>query len=175
MVKNTAVNYWEQIEGIFRNKNIYELLKKRLMENKQNLAPKSRKTTLDMLNNIIDSFLVADPLVLNPSNPINFIGQAKKIVADLEKEFDNIMESIKCNEKKDIVVKDLVNNLKILFSTIFKYKKISILANKMSAHCYLMNSYKFTNIFEAIQGLNREENIEKKLTIIYKTLEVIFK
>jgi hypothetical protein len=133
---------------------------------------KTRKYTLEMINQILNTFLVADPMILNPSNPINFVDHARKIIHDYEKEFENILESLKATEKKDNVVKELVSNVKILFSTIFKYKKVSILANKMSAHSYLMNSYKFTNIFEAIQGLNREENTEKKLSIINKSLEV---
>jgi hypothetical protein len=89
---------------------------------------------------------------------------ANESIEKLESEFrSNFEEKILCDIEP---VNDLMNNMKYLMSYYMKYKKVSILSYKMNSHQYILNSFKFRDTLEAIQSLKRDENIEKKLSII---------
>jgi hypothetical protein len=87
-----------------------------------------------------------------------------------EKEINRMISDIK---KTDIMVdrniKDLADNVKVLLDYFLKYKKLEMLIHKMSAHQFIMRSYHFQNVFDALKYvLDQNEDVEKKLYIIEK-------
>ena len=58
---------------------------------------------------------------------------------------------------------------------IIRYKKIEVLTHRMAGISFMMKSFKFTNILEAIKVIQeRDENVERKLYLINNSFKVNF-
>lgn len=82
---------------------------------------------------------------------------------------DNSIKKFYENFVKNIIIKK-----KILVYFV-RYKKTEFLVHRMAGVSFLMKSFKFTNILEAIKTIQeRDENVERKLFLINNSFKVKF-
>ncbi len=172
-VKNSAGNYWEQLEVALKGSGNYQNKKKE----KDNETDKMKMLIEDLINHLclyisynIDEREGKNKLYGNLADGEYL---ALKLVKDSIEKIENEMrpnfeEKILQDNKP---VNEFLNNIKYLMNYYLKYKKVAIITYKMNAHQYILNSFKFIDTLEAIQSLNRDENIEKKLSIILECTE----
>ena len=173
-VKNSAGNYWEQLEVALKGNSNSQKKKNR---DKENDTDKMKMLIEEMMNNLclflsynIDERESKNKLYTNQADGEYLaLKLVNNSISKLEEEFRvGFDEKILCDIPP---VNEFMNNMKYLLSYYLKYKKVTILTYKMNAHQYILNSFKFRDTLEAIQSLKREENIEKKLSIILECTE----
>ena len=60
-----------------------------------------------------------------------------------------------------------------MMNYVIRYKKIEVLSHRMAGISFMMKSFKFSNILEAIKLIQeRDENVERKLYLINNSFKV---
>ena len=152
-------NIWESIEVILSHTQ-------KINKQRDSRESLTIKDTIDVFSTVLNSMLTGTFSQLK-------VNQIVENFSSYEKEVSKLIVNIKSDElvKDDSVVK-LFENTQILLGYFLKYKKLEMLIHKMSAHQFLLKSFRFENVLEALELiLEQDDNIERKLYLIEKSFD----
>lgn len=154
-------HYWESIEAT--------LAQAQKQKNKNIESPNlTLKDNIDVFSAVLNSLITGE---INESK----VDDVMENFINYEKECSRIVLNLQSEELKDDVLISLFNNIRRLLGYYIKYKKAEVLIHKMSAHQFLLKSFKFQNVFEALQSIiEKDDNVERKLYLIEKTFDVYY-
>jgi hypothetical protein len=145
-----------------------------------NQTQKMSKSTVNKINHM-NSVSIADTIdvftatmnavITGCFNSLNVERLVENFVS-YEKEITKLILDMQEEVVLDDNLNKLVKNIQILLSYVIKYKKLETLIHKMSAHQFLLKSFRFENVLNGLKFISdNDENVEKKLYLIERSFE----
>lgn len=155
---------WNDINNILtQSVKMNKSVRTGLLQNANNI---SLGDTIEVFSYVMNTMITGK---INEQN----VNKLVENFSSYEKETAKVIADIKLDEMiKDETVNAFAKNIQTLLTYFIKYKKIEMLCHKMSAHQFLLKSFRFENVLEALNFImQKDENVEKKLYLIEKSFE----
>lgn len=95
---------------------------------------------------------------------------------ETQKEYDNFLNNLDFKDSKEMNFRSINGKIQSLMEINLKYQKIEMLAHKMASHQFLVKSYRYQEVLEALQSITiRDKFSERKLEIIISVFDNIGK
>lgn len=163
IIKRNGIDMiWSEINNIL---NQTEVMNKKTVSKINNMNSVSIADTIDVFTATLNAVITGCFNSLNVDRLVeNFVSYEKeitKLITDMQ---------------EDVVLDDNLNklskNIQTLLNYAIKYKKLETLIHKMSAHQFLLKSFRFENVLNGLKFItDKDENVEKKLYLIERTFE----